>query len=106
MGARSIDGLLDEVAPERSGDKFDQRLLAGHVVVERGDIDADAIGDVAGGGPRRLSRRSAPGRHERWPRGDRRRRGGANAGSDAESKGTGSGHGGGLWGTEIAQSII
>ena len=30
------------------GDELDQRLLGRHVVVERRDVDADAIGDIAG----------------------------------------------------------
>ena len=32
---------------QRLGDQFDQRLLARHVVVQRRDIDADPLGDVA-----------------------------------------------------------
>ena len=40
--------LLHEIVAERFGDQLDQRLLARHVVVQRRDIDADAIGNVAG----------------------------------------------------------
>ena len=45
--ARPGLALGDEVVAHRLRDDLDQRLLGRHVVVQRGHVDADPLGDVA-----------------------------------------------------------